>query len=257
MDGNREFAVTDETFGSRRHTLDHWGRDVREFLEDRGFGRSVAPGTRPAVLVIDLSRAFTDPDSPVGGNLDSVLAGTAKILAEARESAVPVFFTTQAFMPDMSDAGVMYLKQPALELLKLGTAAVEIDPRVAPLPGEPVLVKKAASGFFGTPLSSMLVARNIDTLILTGCSTSGCIRATATDAYSYNYRILVPRDCVGDRTPEAHEANLFDIQVKMGEVLGGEEVVAYLKGIVRPERRSPGRRRATRGTSPMPVRQAK
>jgi nicotinamidase-related amidase len=236
-EGKHEFVLTDQMFGNRRRSLDHWGRDVREFLENRGFGRSVAPGTRPAIVVVDLSKAFTDPESPVGGNLDGVVAGTATILAAARTKAIPIFFTTQAFMPDMSDAGVMYLKQPALELLKLGTEAVEIDPRIAPLSDEPLIVKKAASAFFGTPLSSLLVQRDVDTLILTGCSTSGCIRATATDAYSYNYRILVPHDCVGDRTPQAHEANLFDIQVKMGEVVSSREVLTYLKGI--PQPRSP------------------
>ena len=234
--------MTDPLFGTRRRSLDHWGRDVREFLENRGFGRSVAPGTRPAIVVVDLSKAFTDPESPVGGNLDGVVAGTATILAAARTKAIPIFFTTQAFMPNMSDAGVMYLKQPALELLKLGTEAVEIDPRIAPRPDEPLIVKKAASAFFGTSLLSMLVERDVDTVILTGCSTSGCIRATATDAYSYNYRILVPSDCVGDRTPQAHEANLFDIQVKMGEVVSSREVLAYLKWIPQPGRRSGGAR---------------
>jgi len=221
--------LTDQIVDTHCHSLDYWGQEARAFLEKRGFGRSIAPGIRPAVVVIDLSKAFTNPESPVGGDLDSVVAGTAKILRAARKRAIPIFFTTQAFMPDMSDAGVMYLKQPALEMLKVGTEAVEIDARIAPRPDEAVIVKKAASAFFGTNLSSMLVERGIDTLILTGCSTSGCVRATATDAYSFNYRILVPRDCVGDRTPQAHEANLFDIQVKMGEVLSSREVLAYLK----------------------------
>ena len=155
-------------------------------------------------------------------------------------------------MPDLADAGIMYLKQPAVGVLKLGTPAVEIDPRIAPRPDEPVIVKKAASAFFETNLVSMLVKRGIDTLILTGCSTSGCVRATATDAYSYNYRILVPRDCVGDRTPEAHEANLFDIQVKMGEVPNKDDVIAYLRNLPqadgRPERRPTKRR--SKGVQP-------
>jgi len=119
-------------------------------------------------------------------------------------------------------------KQPALASLTEGSEAVEIDKRLAPRPDEPIITKKAASPFFGTNLGAALIMLGIDTLILTGCSTSGCVRAAAVDGYSYGYRLLVPADCVGDRTIEAHRANLFDIQVKMGEVVDADYVLRYL-----------------------------
>ena len=142
--------------------------------------------------------------------------------------SVPIFFFRIAYRHDLSDAGIFYAKQPALACLKEGTEAVEIDERLRPRADEPVITKKAASPFFGTNLGPSLIALGIDTLILTGCSTSGCVRAAAVDGYSYGYRLLVPADCVGDRTIEAHQANLFDIQVKMGEVVDVDYVLRYL-----------------------------
>ena len=216
---------------TRFRAFDYFGSDARELLERKGLGRSIEPGQRPAVVVIDLSKGFTDPETPVGSDLESVVEATAQVLAAARSKNVPVFFFSIGFMPDLSDGGVMLLKQPAGRVMVLGSPLIEIDERLAPRPNEPVVIKKAASCFFGTSLPAMLVSRGIDTLILCGCSTSGCIRATAVDGYSYGYRLLVPRDCVGDRTPQAHEANLFDIQVKMGEVVDKSEVVAYLDAL--------------------------
>ena len=214
--------------------LDHFGTAPREFLERKGFGRSIQPGTRPAVIVIDLSKAFTDPTSDVGADLDSVVTNTRRILDSARRAAVPIFFFRIAYRHDLSDAGIMYGKQPALACLTEGSEATEIDERLAPRADEPIVTKKAASPFFGTNLGASLITLGIDTLILTGCSTSGCIRAAAVDGYSYGYRLLVPADCVGDRTIEAHQANLFDIQVKMGEVVDVDYVRRYL-GSLSPE----------------------
>jgi len=212
----------------RNGILDHFGSAPREFLERKGFGRSIKPGARPAVIVIDLSKAFTDPGSDVGADLDLVVTNTRRILDAARRTAVPIFFFRLAFRHDLSDAGIMYAKQPALACLTEGSEAVEIDERLAPRPDESVITKKAASPFFGTNLGASLIMLGIDTLILTGCSTSGCVRAAAVDGYSYGYRLLVPADCVGDRTIEAHRANLFDIQVKMGEVVDVDYVLQYL-----------------------------
>ena len=217
--------------GGGNKVLDHFGPDAREFLKRKGFGRSIEPGVRPAVIVIDLSKAFTDPTSDVGSDLDSVVANTRRILDAARLKTVPIFFFRIAYRQDLSDAGIFYLKQPALAILKEGTEAVEIDERLVPGPDEPVITKKAASPFFGTTLGPMLITLGIDTLILTGCSTSGCVRAAAVDGYSYGYRLLVPADCVGDRTLEAHQANLFDIQVKMGEVVDVAYVLRYLESL--------------------------
>ena len=211
--------------------LDHFGAAPREFLERKGFGRSIQPGVRPAVIVIDLSKAFTDPASDVGADLDRVVTNTRRILDAARRTAVPIFFFRIAYRHDLSDAGIMYAKQPAIACLTEGSEAVEIDERLAPGVDEPIITKKAASPFFGTNLGASLITLGIDTLILTGCSTSGCVRAAAVDGYSYGYRLLVPADCVGDRTREAHRANLFDIQVKMGEVVDADHVLRYLDSL--------------------------
>ena len=211
--------------------LDYWGESNRAFLEDRGFGGSIEPGVHPAILVIDLSRAFTDPTTPVGSDLEDVVRNNERILAAGRAAGVPIFFFTVAFLPDYSDAGVLIEKQPACRVLVLGSPAVEIDPRLAPGDGEPVIVKKAPSAFFGTALASMLIARRVDTLVVTGCSTSACVRYTAVDGFSYGYRILIPRDAVGDRSREAHDATLHDLQTKNGEVVSTADVVAYLDGL--------------------------
>ena len=211
--------------------LGHWGEANRAFLEKRGFGISVAPGVRPAVLVIDLSRAFTDPASPVGSDLDIVVANTRRILDVAREIGAPIYFFTVAFMPDYSDAAGLVLKQPACRILVLGTPEVEIDDRLAPRDNEPIIVKKAPSAFFGTNLSTLLVSQRVDTLITTGCSSSACVRYSAVDGFSHGYRLLIPHDAIGDREIDSHNAALHDLQVKYGEVVSTDDVVAYLEGL--------------------------
>lgn len=211
--------------------LDYWGESNRSFLEEKGFGSSIEPGVRPALLVIDLSRAFTDPTTPVGSDLEEVVRNNRRILTVARASGIPIFFFTVAFMPDFSDAGLLVEKQPACRVLLLGTPGVDIDPRLAPQDDEPVIVKKAPSAFFGTNLATMLIARRVDTLVVTGCSTSACVRYTAVDGFSYGYRVLIPRDAVGDRSRDAHEATLHDLQTKNGEVVSTADVLAYLEGL--------------------------
>jgi nicotinamidase-related amidase len=201
------------------------------FYRDRGIGDRVGFGTSPAVVVVDMSRAFTDPNTRVGAEAGETVAAIARVLAAARErGGVPVFFTTMAFEPDGRDGGTWVKKIPALLDLRVDDpAAMEIDPRIAPADDEIVINKKFASAFFGTPLASQLAARGVDTVILTGCSTSGCIRATAVDGVSHGYRIIVPEACVADRAEEPHRANLFDIQSKYGDVVGVDEVLEYLR----------------------------
>ena len=209
---------------------DQWDA-TRAFYRDRGIGSRVGFGTSPALVVVDMSRAFTDPSTRVGAEQGETVDAIARVLAAVRERGdVPVFFTTMAYEPDGLDAGMWGRKIPALLDLRMDDpAAVEIDSRIAPRKGEIVLNKKFASAFFGTPLASLLGTRGVDTVILTGCSTSGCIRATAVDAVSYGHRVVVPEECVADRAPEPHHANLFDIQSKYGDVVGVDQVVAYLR----------------------------
>ena len=185
-----------------------------------GFGGAQGASRRPALLVIDMSIGFTDPESPLVCDLDEVVAAIGQLVTTARKAAVPVIYTTVAYAEtDKTTAGAFIEKVPALLTLAAGTRWVEIDPRLAPLPHEPVLNKLFASAFFGTTLSSLLTSHACDSVIVTGASTSGCVRATAVDALQHGYRVVVPREAVGDRSAAAHEQALTDIDAKYGVVL--------------------------------------
>jgi len=196
---------------------------------DEGFAGTLSPGRRPAVLAIDLMRAYFDPASPLCLPSRDCLASGARVLSAARANGVPVIHTRVEFAPDGSDGGVFVRKVPALEHLYGGGPLSELMPEVAPVEGELVITKQYASAFFGTSLASTLVARGIDTVVLVGVSTSGCIRATGVDAVQQGFIPLVVRDAVGDRTPQAHDANLFDLQAKYAEVVDERTAVAYLE----------------------------
>jgi maleamate amidohydrolase len=211
-----------------------WEAETRAFYERRGISGRVGGGSRPALLVVDMTRAFTNPDHPVGADQTSPVEAIARLLAVSRASGVPAFFTSLAYEPDGSDAGVWGQKMPALlSLRRDDPAAVEVDDRIAPVDGELVLSKRAPSAFFGTGLTGLLTPLGIDTVIVTGCSTSGCIRASVVDAVSYGYRVIVPTECVSDRVPGPHQANLFDIDAKYGDVMPLDQVIAYLSALPR------------------------
>ena len=194
-----------------------------------GFHGRAGFGTRPALVVVDVNRGFTDPRSPLVCDLDEVVVAIQRLLGEMRAADLPVVYTTVSYTEaDKRTAAVFIDKVPALLTLEAGSPWVEIDPRIAPLPDEPVLSKLFASAFYGTPLATFLAANRCDSLIVTGASTSGCVRATVVDALQHGYRPIVPRDAVGDRNPAAHEANLFDIDAKYGDVVSVDEVLAHL-----------------------------
>jgi nicotinamidase-related amidase len=199
-----------------------------------GLGESVSLGTRPAVLVIDFSCGFTDPECPLGSDLTRPVEATRRLLDAARAKGLPVVFTTIGFEPSLKDGGLWLQKVPTLGALQLGGRWVEIDPRLEPRADETVIVKKGASGFFGTNLASVLVAQRVDTVVLCGATTSGCIRATAIDLLQYGWPTLVPRECVGDRAQAPHDANLFDIQAKYADVVSLEEALAYVESVPSP-----------------------
>jgi len=195
-----------------------------------GFGERAGFGRRPALIVVDLNLGFTDPESPVGFNLDGPISEIQKLLEAAREAEIPIAFTTIAYREsDKLTAAAFIDKIPALLTLEAGTRWAEVDPRVSPRRTEPVLNKLFASSFFGTGLSSFLTAAGVDTLIVTGATTSGCVRATVVDALQYGFRPIVPREAVGDRNPNAHEANLYDVDAKYGDVVSVREVLDYLR----------------------------
>jgi maleamate amidohydrolase len=198
----------------------------------QGFGGRGGFGRRPALIVIDMTLGFTDPESPLACDLEGPVSEIQKLLKTAREAEIPIIFTTVAYREsDKLTAAAFIDKVPALLTLEAGTRWAEIDPRIAPGETEPVLNKLFASGFFGTGLSSLLTAAGVDTLIITGASTSGCVRATAVDALQYGFRPVIPREAVGDRNPEAHEANLYDVDAKYGDVVAVQDALEYLQEI--------------------------
>jgi maleamate amidohydrolase len=196
------------------------------------FDGKVGFGSRPAVVVIDFTLAYTTPGSPFyAEGVVRAVRDTVPLLAAARRAGIPVIHTKVMYHPSGADGGWFVRKVPALRKLVPGEPLAEIDPAVAPLPDEVVIVKQYPSPFFGTPLAPMLATLGIDTLILAGCSTSGCVRAGALDGVQHGYRVVVPRECVGDRHDGPHDANLFDINAKYGDVVGREEVIAHLDSL--------------------------
>jgi maleamate amidohydrolase len=194
------------------------------------FDNRIGFGERPCVLVIDFIKAYTTKGAAFFGQgvVDAVEA-TVDLLAAARKAKVPIIYTKVLYHASGIDGGLFVKKVPALRQLVAGEPLAEIDPRIPPAPEDLVIVKNYPSCFFGTSLASTLIGLGVDTLILTGCSTSGCVRAAAIDAIQYGYRVIVPHECVGDRHDGPHDANLFDINAKYGDVLPRAEVIAYLR----------------------------
>ena len=205
--------------------------EAREVYDKAHLGESVTLGSRPAVLVVDFSCGFTDPASTLGSELTAEVEATKRLLDVARAKGLPVIFTTIGFEPSLKDGGLWLQKVPSLGDLQIGGRWVEIDGRLEPREDETIVLKKGASAFFGTNLATVLVTQQVDSVILCGATTSGCIRATAIDLLQYGWPTLVPRECVGDRAQAPHEANLFDIQAKYADVVPLEDALAYLETV--------------------------
>ncbi len=204
---------------------------VDAYYKERGiFQARFGFGRRPALVVIDMAYGWTDP-AYAGGSarLDAALAAIARLLPASRGRGVPVFYTTAVYID-----GPQPIKSAAdfsPNFRRWDRRACAIDERVRPESGEVVLAKEHASAFAGTPLIGHLVARQVDTLLIAGCSTSACVRATATDAKSLGLRPIVIREAVEDRSDIAHEWTLFDIQARFADVVGLDEALAYLEGL--------------------------
>lgn len=189
-------------------------------------------GKKPAVLVIDFIRAYTTQGAAFyAPPVCEAVNQTVEVLSVAREKGVPVIYTQVYYNKNGLDGGLFVQKVPVLRQMIAGEPLAEIVPELSPEPEDVVVIKQYASAFFGTSLAATLTSLGVDTAILTGCSTSGCIRASAVDAMQYGFRPIVPRECVGDRRAEPHEANLFDINSKYGDVVSKAEVLAYLRGL--------------------------
>ena len=218
--------------GDGRETGD-WQSPTSAEYERKGFAARSGYGTRPALLIVDFIKGFTDPGTGLGGDYGAELAVTAKLLDEFRSRALPVFFTTVAYEPHLRDAGQFVAKVPALSILVKGSDWVRVDDRIRPRPSERVVLKKYASAFFDTRLEMELQGLGVDTAVIVGCTTSGCIRASAIDSMQNGFRTVVVRDAVGDRARTPHEVNLFDIDAKYGDVVSSREVLEYLRGLGR------------------------
>jgi maleamate amidohydrolase len=199
----------------------------------RGFQRRIGFGVRPALVHIDLANAWTRPGHAFTcEGMDTIIPAVQKLNEAGRAKGIPIVYTTTAYTTtgSNSDMGLWVRKIP-VELLQAGTEAVEIDSRIAPRADEHVIVKKRASGFHGTNLSSYLNAHGVDTVILTGVTMCGCVRHSCEDAIAEGFRPIVVREAVGDRVPGVLEWNLFDVDAKFGDVEPLARVLAYLAGI--------------------------
>jgi len=200
--------------------LDEW--------RGRGFAGSVGYGARPALLVVDFVAGFTDPASPLGSDVAAEIEATNRVIDAARRAAAPVLFTTIAYTDLQAEAGVWARKVGGLSVLRAGTRAVRLDERLHAEAGDVLLRKRFASCFFGTDLHDRLQAARTDTLLVCGCSTSGCVRATVVDACQLGYRAIVVQEAVADRSPPAHRQSLLDIEMKYGDVRTLAAVEDYL-----------------------------
>jgi len=206
---------------------------ARDVYDARGFGGRQGAGERPAIVVVDFIEGFTNPESALACDADSAVEATRSLLDAARAASVPVFFTTVAYDEgDLERAAMFIAKAPALATLRPGSPWIEVDARLGRRPEEPVLVKLFASSFFGTNLDELLREARCDTVVVTGASTSGCVRATVVDALQYGYRVLVPRDGVADRAIDAHNGSLLDIDAKYGDVVSIDEAIAAVASAV-------------------------
>ena len=193
------------------------------------FEGRLKPGTRPALLIVDVVTAYLTEGSPLFMATAAAARDTnARLAAAARAAGVPVVFTGVSYKPDGSDGGVFWRKAPVLKAFVEGSPLGAFPPELTPLPGDRVFTKQYPSAFFGTGLAETLQAEGIDTLLITGYSTSGCVRASVVDAMQYGFVPLVVREACADRHPGPHEANLFDCQAKYAEVISEAEALAYL-----------------------------
>ena len=208
------------------------GNSGKEQASEGPFGGRLGFGRKPAVLVVDFIRAYTTVGAPLYAPMVvEAVQETVDVLREARNGEVPVIYTRVVYSPTGLDGGIFVQKIPSLRQLVEGAPIGEIVPELPPAPQDTIVTKQYASAFFGTSLASMLTSQGIDTIVLTGCSTSGCIRATAVDGIQHGFRVIVPKECVGDRGPEPHKANLFDIDSKYGDVVSKKQLLEYLASL--------------------------
>ena len=184
-------------------------------------------GSHPALIVVDVVVGFTDPSCPLGSDAESVVSANVQLMNAFHQAQLPVVLTTVIYRND-HEASVFRARIPALNLLTPDSHWVKFDPRLPIADDDLQLEKRHASSFHGTELDQWLTDRNVDSVVVTGLTTSGCVRATAVDGLQNNYRVVVPREACGDRDPKAHEANLYDLNAKYADVVPLDSVLAAL-----------------------------
>jgi nicotinamidase-related amidase len=195
-----------------------------------GFGSRLVPGHKPALLIVDFVEAYLAAGSPLYAGVEAAREAAVRLLGMARQAAIPVVHTYVEYEPGGRNGGIFFRKVPALRCFERGVhpQLCSFAQGLEPLTGETVIGKQYASAFFATPLASLLTSLGIDTVLIAGVSTSGCIRASAVDCCQYGFIPLVVREAVGDRAPEPHAASLFDLQAKYAEVVSLAEASTYL-----------------------------
>ncbi|RVT85392.1 isochorismatase family protein [Rhodobacteraceae bacterium CCMM004] len=198
-----------------------------------GYHHAQTRGRRPALVLIDFARAYFDPDAPLfgGEGCQTALDNAAALADAARTAGVPVIFTEVKYQPGGADGGAFYAKVPALACFEAGRSTQELAPPLEVLPGDALISKQYPSAFFGTSLAPMLTHMGIDTLLLTGVTTSGCVRATCIDSISHGFVTLVVEDAVGDRADEPHRANLYDMSAKYADLITTADAASYFNEI--------------------------
>lgn len=197
-------------------------------FERQQFGQRLGFGRKPALLIVDFVNGFADPSQFGGGNIEPAIAATLPLLTAFRAASLPVVFSRIIYAADGSDATVHCLKVPRLKTLTRENPASQIVPSLAPRPGEIVVDKRLPSAFFETGLHGLLVRRAVDTLVVAGCTTSGCVRASVLDGLCHGFRPIIPIECVGDRSVSAHSASLFDMDKKYADVVSSHEILSRL-----------------------------
>lgn len=200
-----------------------------------GFDGRLPFGRTPALLIIDVVQAYLDPASPLYAGVEAVLESNVRLIEAARAVGAPVVYTVVVYGAGGADGGLFYRKVPALKAFDAGSPLGRFPPQIAPRGDEVVVVKQYASAFFGTSLASTLRASGVDTVVMGGFSTSGCVRASALDALQHGFAPFVVREACGDRAPEPHAASLFDLQAKYAEVVTEAQATAHLRARTRAE----------------------
>lgn len=211
--------------------MDHDRQALDADYARAGFNGSLPFGQRPALLIVDVVRAYLDPDSPLYAAGEAALAANIRLAAAARAAGAPVVFTRVVYDRNGRDGGLFYRKVPALACFREGSPLGAFPDGLMPQADDIVVTKQYASAFFGTSLASSLTALSVDCLLITGYSTSGCVRASALDALQHGFAPFVVRDGCADRDPRPHEANLFDLEKKYAEVISEQTAVTLLAGI--------------------------